>query len=279
MLMNIYTKTRFSLLSLLVFVGNVFADSTPPVITLNNGRYQQVQIASVFVLNEPKSVSDNQTDVVDIVVRKTWGNNGSVNALVRSTYTLFIEAEDTSGNIAYDTVYFNVDDYIPPTINLNTPDQICTEFGKPYNRVQPTVTDNFYSSNNISLVLQSSDVNTNVIGFYTDEYEATDASGNKTKKIRIVQVKVGCNTSNINNTFSTLNVSVYPNPSSSYLNFSSNYFMNDAVISIVDVNGKVINEIPFSETIDVSNIPNGIYCLKIASNTINYQTYIDINHN
>lgn len=279
MLMNIYTKTRFSLLSLLVFVGNVFADSTPPVITLNNGRYQQVQIASVFVLNEPKSVSDNQTDVVDIVVRKTWGNNGSVNALVRATYTLFIEAEDTSGNIAYDTVYFNVDDYIPPTINLNTPDQICTEFGKPYNRVQPTVTDNFYSSNNISLVLQSSDVNTNVIGFYTDEYEATDASGNKTKKIRIVQVKVGCNTSNINNTFSTLNVSVYPNPSSSYLNFSSNYFMNDAVISIVDVNGKVINEIPFSETIDVSNIPNGIYCLKIASNTINYQTYIDINHN
>lgn len=277
--MNIYTKTRFSLLSLLVFVGNVFADSTPPVITLNNGRYQQVQIASVFVLNEPKSVSDNQTDVVDIVVRKTWGNNGSVNALVRATYTLFIEAEDTSGNIAYDTVYFNVDDYIPPTINLNTPDQICTEFGKPYNRVQPTVTDNFYSSNNISLVLQSSDVNTNVIGFYTDEYEATDASGNKTKKIRIVQVKVGCNTSNINNTFSTLNVSVYPNPSSSYLNFSSNYFMNDAVISIVDVNGKVINEIPFSETIDVSNIPNGIYCLKIASNTINYQTYIDINHN
>ncbi len=279
MLMNIYTKTRFSLLSLLVFVGNVFADSTPPVITLNNGRYQQVQIASVFVLNEPKSVSDNQTDVVDIVVRKTWGNNGSVNALVRATYTLFIEAEDTSGNIAYDTVYFNVDDYIPPTINLNTPDQICTEFGKPYNRVQPTVTDNFYSSNNISLVLQSSDVNTNVIGFYTDEYEATDASGNKTRKIRIVQVKVGCNTSNINNTFSTLNVSVYPNPSSSYLNFSSNYFMNDAVISIVDVNGKVINEIPFSETIDVSNIPNGIYCLKIASNTINYQTYIDINHN
>ncbi len=279
MLMNIYTKTRFSLLSLLVFVGNVFADSTPPVITLNNSRYQQVQIASVFVLNEPKSVSDNQTDVVDIVVRKTWGNNGSVNALVRATYTLFIEAEDTSGNIAYDTVYFNVDDYIPPTINLNTPDQICTEFGKPYNRVQPTVTDNFYSSNNISLVLQSSDVNTNVIGFYTDEYEATDASGNKTKKIRIVQVKVGCNTSNINNTFSTLNVSVYPNPSSSYLNFSSNYFMNDAVISIVDVNGKVINEIPFSETIDVSNIPNGIYCLKIASNTINYQTYIDINYN
>lgn len=279
MLMNIYTKTRFSLLSLLVFVGNVFADSTPPVITLNNGRYQQVQIASVFVLNEPKSVSDNQTDVVDIVVRKTWGNNGSVNALVRATYTLFIETEDTSGNIAYDTVYFNVDDYIPPTINLNTPDQICTEFGKPYNRVQPTVTDNFYSSNNISLVLQFSDVNTNVIGFYTDEYEATDASGNKTRKIRIVQVKVGCNTSNINNTFSTLNVSVYPNPSSSYLNFSSNYFMNDAVISIVDVNGKVINEIPFSETIDVSNIPNGIYCLKIASNTINYQTYIDINHN
>ena len=279
MLMNIYTKTRFSLLSLLVFVGNVFADSTPPVITLNNGRYQQVQIASVFVLNEPKSVSDNQTDVVDIVVRKTWGNNGSVNALVRSTYTLFIEAEDTSGNIAYDTVYFNVDDYIPPTINLNTPDQICTEFGKPYNRVQATASDNFYSNNNVSLVLKSSDVNTNVIGFYTDEYEATDASGNKTKKIRIVQVKVGCNTSNINNTFSTLNVSVYPNPSSSYLNFSSNYFMNDAVISIVDVNGKVINEIPFSETIDVSNIPNGIYCLKIASNTINYQTYIDINHN
>jgi hypothetical protein len=55
--------------------------------------------------------------------------------------------------------------------------------------------------------------------------------------------------------------------------------LNDAVISIVEVNGSVINEIPFSETIDVSNITNGIYYLRINSNSIYYQTYIDINHN
>ena len=194
MLINIYTKTRISLLSLWVFVGNVFADSTPPVITLNNGRYQQVQIASVFVLNEPKSVSDNQTDAVEIVVRKTWGNNGTVNALVRATYTLFVEAEDTSGNIAYDTVYFNVDDLIPPTINLNTPDRICIEFGLPYYRVQPTVTDNYYSSKDIILELKATSVNTNMIGLHSDYYQATDASDNSAYKTRLVEVKVGCNT-------------------------------------------------------------------------------------
>ncbi len=279
MLMNIYTKTRISLLSLWVFVGNVFADSTPPVITLNNGRYQQVQIASVFVLNEPKSVSDNQTDAVEIVVRKTWGNNGTVNALVRATYTLFVEAEDTSGNIAYDTVYFNVDDLIPPTINLNTPDRICIEFGLPYYRVQPTVTDNYYSSKDIILELKATSVNTNMIGLHSDYYQATDASDNSAYKTRLVEVKVGCNTSNINNTFLPLNVLVFPNPSSMVLNIKSNYLLNDAVISIIDVNGKLIYEIPFSESIDVSNIPNGIYCLKISSNSISHQTFFNINHN
>jgi len=277
--MNTCTKTFIILLSLLLYIGNVFADSTPPVITLNKGRNQNVQIAQSFVLNEPKSVSDNQTDAVDIVVRKTWSNNGTVNALVRGTYTLFIEAEDTSGNIAYDTVNFKVDDFIPPTIDLNTADQICTEYRKPYNRVQATSTDNFYSNNNISLVLLSSDVNTNVIGLYTDVYEATDGSGNKTRKNRIVQVKVGCNASFVDYVSIPLSLSVYPNPSNTCLNINSNYILNDAVISIIDVNGRVINEIPFSETIDVLNIPNGIYCLKITSNSTNYQTYIEINHN
>ena len=278
MLMNTYIKPFISLLSLLLFVGNVFADSTPPLITLNKGRYQQVQLGSVFVSNEPKSVSDNQTDSAEIVVRKKI-NTGSLNTLKRGLVYLYIEAEDTSKNIAYDTVIYNVDDFIPPSIDLNTPDQICTELGKPYNRVQATASDNFYTNNNLSLVLKSSDVNTNVIGFYTDEYEATDASGNKTRKIRIVQVKVGCNTSNVNYASLPLNVSIYPNPSNTCLNINSNYILNDAVISIIDINGRVINEIPFSATTDVSIIPNGIYCLKITSNSINYQTYIEINHN
>jgi hypothetical protein len=277
--MNTYTKTFISLLSLLLFVGNVFADSTPPVITLNKGRNQNVQIAQSFVLNEPKSVSDNQTDALDIVIRKTWSNNGTVNALVRGTYTLFIEAEDTSGNIAYDTVNFKVDDFIPPTINLNTADRICVEFGMPYYRVQPTVTDNYYSGKDITLECISSSVNTNMIGLHSDYYQATDASDNYTYKTRLVEVKVGCNTSNINYATLPFNVSIYPNPSNNFINFISNYSLNDAVISIVDVNGSVINEIPFSETIDVSNITNGIYYLRINSNSIYYQTYIDINHN
>ena len=59
---------------------------------------------------------------------------------------------------------------------------------------------------------------------------------------------------------------IYPNPANNSLFFNSE--IKNAVISIFDVNGKMLlNEHPESNKINISNLRNGIYTLKIVTNT------------
>lgn len=241
-------------------------DTTPPTITLKNGRYQKVQIASTFILQEPLSVSDNETDSADIVVISTWGYNGAVNSLIRKVYPLYIMASDLAGNKAYDTVWFNVDDTIPPVIDLNTPDVVCVKYRTPYNSVQPTASDNYYSSNQISLVKKSSDVDVNVIGTYTEVFEAIDGSGNKTTKTRIVQVKADCQTVGLDE-LNLVHISIFPNPGNGFVSVQG--FTSADVISyhVIDANGVLVLNGILSDSIDISHLSSGVYCFQFFNGT------------
>lgn len=251
---------------LFFFILSSFAtDTTPPTITLKYGQHQNVQLGSVFILSEPLSVSDNVTDSADIVVTTTWGYNGAVNSMVRKVYPLYIVAEDLAGNKAYDTVWFNTDDTIPPVINLNTPDEVCVKYQTPYNSVQPTVTDNFYSSGQISLVKKSSDVNTNVIGTYTEVFEAVDGSGNITTKTRIVHVKYDCNTVGIQQ--QKLNtVSIYPNPGNGHISIIGLENQDEAFVSVYNANGALVYNSSMTDSIDLSGLSMGLYFIQITQN-------------
>lgn len=252
-------------------------DVIPPSITLNNGKYQKIQIATNWTLNEPKSVSDDKTDSANILVNLTWGSTGTINTMVKSQYVLYIKATDQSNNMSYDTIYFNVDDFIAPVINLNTEDKICIKRGNPYNRVMPTVTDNYYGSNNVSLTLKSSDVDVNTVGFYEDVYEAVDASGNITIKKRTVEVSNDCGTTVSVNGIEAQNLNVYPNPANSKLEFSLD-MGPDALLQIVDLNGKLVLNSVFSKNTDISQIPNGIYVVWVYANQKYYRNLIQIVH-
>ena len=67
-----------------------------------------------------------------------------------------------------------------------------------------------------------------------------------------------------------INVQIYPNPASSELWITSSEKMKEAIISIIDMNGKVIEEKSlknFRETnFDVSGWMDGIYAIKLLNN-------------
>jgi hypothetical protein len=81
-----------------------------------------------------------------------------------------------------------VDDFIPPVISLNTFDIVEHEVRTPYNSIAATVTDNYYGSGQVSIIRKSSNVNYNVLGTYTEVFEAIDGSGNVSTKTRTVKV-------------------------------------------------------------------------------------------
>ncbi|MDP2174975.1 MAG: DUF5011 domain-containing protein, partial [Bacteroidota bacterium] len=146
----------------------------------------QIQINTLWV--DQTMVEDAYDNNPELT--RTWGFNGQVSTLVRATYPVTYTAVDQSGNQAIPVVRnYRVDDFVPPTINLNTFDVVYHEVRTPYNSVPATASDNYYPNSQVSLVRKSNNVNSNVLGTYTEEFEAIDGSGNVTNKTRTVIVR------------------------------------------------------------------------------------------
>lgn len=258
------TKLLSAILCLFFYSNLMASDTIPPVFHFPNGKTIRVPLGGVWVYTPPFWVSDNQTDSADITVNRSWGYNGQVNTFIKKVYPMNLVASDTNNNMTYDTVYYMVDDTVPPVINLNTPDEVCVKYRTPYNSVHPTVTDNYYNSNQVSLTLKYSDVNTNVIGTYYEEFEAVDGSGNVTIKRRIVVVKENCDNVGIDRTLKD-RVHVYPVPSDgSSLNIEGLDGM-EFKLSLIDANGKTVLTALSKSGVDVSHLAAGVYVLQIET--------------
>lgn len=119
-----------------------------------------------------------------------WYNNRALNILQRGNYMVTYYAVDSSGNRSAPlNLTFIVDDFIPPVIQLNTAEKIYHEVNKPYLSIPASVTDNFYSSSDITFYKTFDNVNFQKPGIYTEVFFAMDASGNQTYKTRYVEVK------------------------------------------------------------------------------------------
>jgi len=112
-----------------------------------------------------------------------------VNSSLKGTYTVTYTAKDAEGNIsAPKVVNYRVDDFVPPTINLNTFDVVEHDVTIPYVSVQASATDNYYGQGQVSISRISTNVNSNEVGTYTEVFKAVDGSGNVTIKTRTVNV-------------------------------------------------------------------------------------------
>ncbi len=242
-------------------------DVVPPVITYSNPADTVcIQIGSVWIMQY--AVTDNQSDKNSITVSINWGMNGPVNTLQRRMYPVEIEATDSNGNKSKLKLNLRVDDCIAPVIHLNTPDTICVKWRTPYYPVQPTVTDNYYSGGQVSLVRKSSDVNPNIIGIYTEVYEAVDGSGNITTRIRIVRVAADCDATVGVSDIPGLQFSIYPQPANDILNVQVAGDFNGSDLSVWSLEGVLLYQANVSqsvESIDVAKWPCGIYLLRVGN--------------
>jgi PKD repeat protein len=170
---NMVTKTR----------SVCVVDTIAPMFTA--GGDDKIQITSVWF--DQTTINDGYDNNPTLI--KNWGFNGPVNTLLKRTYPVVYTGKDSSGNEATLTRSYVVDDYIAPTIILNTFDVVNHKVRTTYNSIAPSVTDNYYGAGQVSLVKIFDNVNENIVGVYTEVYEAVDGSGNTTQRTRTVKVE------------------------------------------------------------------------------------------
>jgi hypothetical protein len=81
--------------------------------------------------------------------------------------------------------------------------------------------------------------------------------GNTTSNVKYIDV----NTSSINE-LNTFELTIFPNPASELINISIPF--NKANMKIIDVNGKVLINEPFSKTVNISSFSKGNYIVIIS---------------
>lgn len=148
----------------------------------------EVQLQSVFV--DVTTATDNYNSLMDnLILTATpgFGREALVDTRFQGATLVTYEATDESGNAITQQVRYVVRDFIPPMITLHTADTIDHDFGKPYNRVQASVTDNLSNASELSMTLNSN-VDVFKLGTYTDTYTATDAAGNTSVRNRFIRV-------------------------------------------------------------------------------------------
>jgi hypothetical protein len=260
---TIARKTIFSLLCFLVAGFSASAkDTIPPVIELNTPDTVRADIGRTYVAVDP-TITDNQSNSSSIKVKISYGFNGVVNSSIRGWYTETYSAIDTDGNESSKTRYIIVDDFIIPLIMLNTPDTVYHKIRTPYNSVEPTVIDNYYTPGEISLVKIFNDVNPNIAGIYREVFEAVDGSGNTMQKTRVVVVEDF--NSSVNRLYTSA-LNIFPNPAALVLNLQIPAG-TAGNLRIMSIDGKIVldlHNVNAASVIDISSVQNGVYMVQVT---------------
>ncbi|CAM1365667.1 exported hypothetical protein [Tenacibaculum sediminilitoris] len=141
-------------------------DTTAPVITLNGANPQTIELGAGYL--ELGATTDDGSDVV-------INTSEFVDAV--GTYTIYYNATDASGNIAYQvTRTVNVVDTTAPVITLNGANPQTIELGAGYSELGATTDDGS------DVVINTSEFR-DVVGTYTIYYDATDAYGNSAYQV------------------------------------------------------------------------------------------------
>lgn len=146
---------------------------------------ERVQLGKFWF--DQTTVRDNYWPLNQIDFRVEIGMNGPVRWDQPGQYPITYRATDGSGNTAVKSRVYEVNDFIAPTILLNTPDTIRVAVKTNYNRITPTIFDNYYDNNQLTISFNEN-VNVNVLGMYVETYIVSDPAGNTTTKRRFVNV-------------------------------------------------------------------------------------------
>jgi len=208
---------------------------------------------------QASDIDDGSTDNCNVNSLSLDVTNFNCSSIGQNTVTLTVE--DDEGNSATDTAIVNVEDNLAPTL---TTQDITVDLAGNNSvsisgaNVLDNVGDNCSSVSDISLSLDQDTFTS--IGTYTVNLTATDLEGNQTTVSAIVIVE---DTLSVNQVDYNFEVKIYPNPTSDYLNIESKQ-LEVLNIKIFDIKGKLLKSSKNSK-IDVMNLSNGVYILKIES--------------
>jgi len=151
-------------------------ESTPPVITLE-GDNPLIHEAGDTLVEPGATVTDNVDG--DLTATLVVDSSG-VDTNTVGTYLITYNASpDAQGNVPLEvTRTVEVVDNTPPVITLNGADPAEFLVGTSYVEAGASVTDNTDEDLSAALVIDSSAVDTSIVGSYLVTYDASDSSGN-----------------------------------------------------------------------------------------------------
>jgi large repetitive protein len=164
----------------------IVTDEDAPVITLNGANPLILQVGSTYV--EPGATAQDNVD--GNVTANIVADNSSVNTAVTGSYTVTYSVSDAAGNLAQETRTVTVEDMTAPTITLLGDNPLTVPASMPYNDPGAVAFDNYDGNITANIIVDASDVDTDVPGTYTVTYNVSDAAGNAaTEVIRTVNVE------------------------------------------------------------------------------------------
>lgn len=178
-------------------------------------------------------------------------------------------------------------DTLAPVITLVGDNPDTTYLNVAYTDPGATATDNI-DGDITSKITVSGTVDTTTIGTYSLWYKVSDMWGNRDSVLRIVRVidttTIDTTTGVRNNELMFAQIKLYPNPAGSQLTISADFIQSLPVeVRILDVMGRVhasrtYTSTKFEETMDISQLPNGIYLVSFSTQNATRTMRVIVNH-
>ncbi|MFC4267352.1 immunoglobulin-like domain-containing protein [Polaribacter marinivivus] len=150
-------------------------DITKPVISLLGDNPQVIEVGTAYSELNATASDNKDGDISGTIVI----NSSTVNTNVVDSYTVTYNVTDAAGNVADQvTRTVNVVDTTKPVITLLGDNPQVIEVGTPYSELNATASDNLDGNISGNIVIDATNVDTNIVDSYTVTYNVTDANGN-----------------------------------------------------------------------------------------------------
>ncbi len=155
-------------------------DTTAPVITLLGTNPQVIEVGSPYVELGATATDSNEGDLSGSIIIDA----SAVNTAILGSYAVTYNVTDSLGNPAVQvTRTVDVVDTTAPVITLLGANPQTIEVGSPYVELGASAIDNYDGGISGSIVVDSSAVNTAVVGSYAATYNVVDSSGNPAAQV------------------------------------------------------------------------------------------------
>lgn len=161
-------------------------DNVAPVITLLGANPQTIEVKTSYIELGATATDNYNTNLTSQIIKNSI--NVDINTI--GSYIVTYTVSDSSGNTTTINRTVNVVDTTSPVITLGGANPLEVAVGSLYSDPSGTISiDNYDGNISNNIVVNTSSLNTNVIGDYNVTYTSTDSSGNVSTKTRTIQVR------------------------------------------------------------------------------------------